>query len=100
MQTGYFHFRYSTRHRTDSYYQGVFTGQHQETEGQELQEALPRIRRRIKEYGSSFSERAQTIVHSLQSHTDLDCRFLGIRLSFSDFYKSKKEQQLQQQPKS
>jgi len=72
---------------------GVFTGPDQETDGQELQDALPRIRRRIKEYGLSFSERAQAIVHGLQSHTDLDCRFLGIRLSFSDFYKSKKEQQ-------
>jgi gamma-tubulin complex component 3 len=56
-------------------------------------DTLPRIRRRIKEYGTSFSEQAQTIVHGLQSHPDLDCRFLGIRLSFSDFYKTKKEQQ-------
>jgi gamma-tubulin complex component 3 len=77
--------------------QGVFTGPDQETDNQQLRDALPRIRRRIKEYGSSFSERAQVIVHGLQSHTDLDCRFLGIRLSFSDFYKSKKEQQTQQQ---
>jgi gamma-tubulin complex component 3 len=80
--------------------QGVFTGLDQETDNQQLRDALPRIRRKIKEYGSSFSERAQVIVHGLQSHTDLDCRFLGIRLSFSDFYKSKKEQQVQQQQKS
>jgi gamma-tubulin complex component 3 len=63
----------------------------------ELPDALPRIRRRIKEYGSSFSERAQSIVQGLQTHPDLDCRFLGIRLSFSDFYRSKKEQQQMQQ---
>jgi gamma-tubulin complex component 3 len=59
-------------------------------------DALPRIRRRVKEYGSSFSERAQTIVQALQGHLDLDCRFLGIRLSFSDFYRSKKEMVQQQ----
>ncbi|THH02788.1 hypothetical protein EW026_g170 [Hermanssonia centrifuga] len=46
---------------------------------------------RIKEYSSTFSERIQTIVQGLQSHADLDCRFLGVRLSFSDFYKAKKE---------
>jgi gamma-tubulin complex component 3 len=71
-----------------------------EADNQHLRDSLPRIRRTIKEYGSTFSERAQAIVHSLQSHTDLDCRFLGVRLSFSDFYKSKKEQQAQQQQRS
>jgi len=80
--------------------QGIFTGLDQNTDNQQLRDALPRIRRMLKEYGSSFSERAQVIVHGLQSHTDLDCRFLGIRLSFSDFYKSKKEQQAQQQHRS
>lgn len=73
--------------------QGVFTGLDPEDEHPD---ALPRIQRRIKEYGTSFSERAQSIVQGLQTHPDLDCRFLGIRLSFSDFYRSKKEQQLQQ----
>jgi len=76
---------------------GVFTGVDQDTENQQLRDTLPRIRRRIKEYGSTFSERVQGIVYGLQSHTDLDCRFLGTRLSFSDFYKTKKEQQVQQQ---
>ncbi|KZP17293.1 gamma-tubulin complex, component 3, partial [Athelia psychrophila] len=69
---------------------GLYTGV-EDTD--DHRDALPRLRRRVKEYGSSFSERAQAIVHGLQSHTDLDCRFLGIRLSFSDYYKTKKEQQ-------
>jgi gamma-tubulin complex component 3 len=69
----------------------VYTGP--ETDNQQAQDALPRIRRKIKEYASSFSEKAQTIVQGLQTHPDLDCRFLGIRLSFSDFYRNKKEQQ-------
>ncbi|KZT12581.1 gamma-tubulin complex DGRIP91/SPC98 component [Laetiporus sulphureus 93-53] len=47
---------------------------------------------RVREYGSSFSERVQSVVQALQSHADLDCRFLAIRLSFSDFYKVKKDQ--------
>jgi gamma-tubulin complex component 3 len=54
-------------------------------------ENLPRILRRVREYGTSFSERAQSIVHSLQTHPDLDCRFLAVRLNFSDHYKSRKE---------
>ncbi|KAG6868518.1 hypothetical protein C0993_001619 [Termitomyces sp. T159_Od127] len=53
--------------------------------------ALPGLLERLGEYGSSFTERAQTIVHHLQVHSDLDSRFLGVRLSFSDFYKSRKE---------
>ena len=57
------------------------------------EESLPGILARVKEYGMSFSERVQTIVLGLATHSDLDCRFLGIRLSFSDFYKMKKEQQ-------
>ncbi|CAG7846630.1 Spindle pole body component alp6 AltName: Full=Altered polarity protein 6 [Serendipita indica DSM 11827] len=52
---------------------------------------LPRILRRVKEYSGLFTERAQAIVHSLQLHQDLDCRFLSVRLNFSDFYKTRKE---------
>ncbi|KAG8821864.1 Microtubule-nucleating Tub4p (gamma-tubulin) complex component [Serendipita sp. 399] len=52
---------------------------------------LPRILRRVKEYSGLFSERAQSIVHALQVHQDLDCRFLSVRLNFSDFYKTRKE---------
>ena len=57
------------------------------------EESLPGILARVKDYGASFSERVQSIVQGLASHPDLDCRFLGIRLSFSDFYKTRKEQQ-------
>ncbi|OCH90974.1 gamma-tubulin complex DGRIP91/SPC98 component [Obba rivulosa] len=64
----------------------------QPTERRHDSKALPAILGRVQEYSTSFSERAQTIVHALQSHADLDCRFLGIRLSFSDFYKTRKEQ--------
>lgn len=52
---------------------------------------LPRVLRRVKEYSGLFSEHALAIVHSLQVHPDLDCRFLSVRLNFSDFYKSRKE---------
>ena len=62
-------------------------------------DALPDILGRIHEYGSAFSDKAQTIVQGLQSHADLDCRFLGVRLSFSDYYKSRREQAQQQQQK-
>ncbi|KAI6113696.1 gamma-tubulin complex, component 3 [Pisolithus thermaeus] len=60
---------------------------------------LSQIRNLVKEYGATFSDLALSIVHTLQSHPDLDCRFLGIRLSFSDFYRAKKDQQLLQQHK-
>ncbi|KAI0068681.1 gamma-tubulin complex DGRIP91/SPC98 component [Artomyces pyxidatus] len=68
---------------------GVFTGAEQRN-GQ-TPESLLRSLRQCMEHGAAFSEQTQAIVHSLQSHADLDCRFLGIRLSFSDFYRSKKE---------
>ncbi|KAL4075878.1 gamma-tubulin complex, component 3 [Scleroderma citrinum] len=62
---------------------------------------LSQMRTLIKQYSSTFSDHAMSVVHTLQSHTDLDCRFLGIRLSFSDFYRTKRDQQLlQQQHKS
>ncbi|KAJ7095432.1 gamma-tubulin complex, component 3, partial [Mycena belliarum] len=64
---------------------GVYTG----TEPAQDPDALQRLVHQVKEYGGLFSERAQTIVHQLQTHPDLDCRFLGIRLSFSDFYRKK-----------
>ncbi|KAJ3565736.1 hypothetical protein NP233_g7448 [Leucocoprinus birnbaumii] len=54
-------------------------------------ESLQEILTRLKEYQTSFTERAQLIVAHLQVHPDLDCRFLGIRLSFSDFYRPKRE---------
>ena len=74
-------------------FQGLYTG----SEQRGAQHSLPDILGRIKEYSTLFSERMQTIVSALQSHSDLDCRFLGVRLSFSDFYRSRKEQ-AQQKP--
>ncbi|KAL1660284.1 gamma-tubulin complex DGRIP91/SPC98 component [Schizophyllum commune] len=56
-------------------------------------DALPGIIARVREFGTSFSDRAQNIVMQLQVHPDLDCRFLGVRLSFSDYYRARKEQQ-------
>ncbi|KAJ7276446.1 gamma-tubulin complex DGRIP91/SPC98 component [Mycena haematopus] len=64
---------------------GVYTGTDQAHDPQ----VLPRLINQVKQYGSAFSERAQTIAQGLQAHPDLDCRFLGIRLSFSDFYRKK-----------
>ena len=60
-------------------------------------QSLSKIRALVREYSTSFSDSAQAIVHALQPHPDLDCRFLGIRLSFSDFYRTKREHQLLQQ---
>ena len=68
--------------------QGVVTSPEvHSAEGQP--EVMSRVGRRVQTYASAFSEKAQTLVHGLQTHTDPDCRFLAIRLSFSDFYKSK-----------
>ncbi|KIM53815.1 hypothetical protein SCLCIDRAFT_1222528 [Scleroderma citrinum Foug A] len=55
---------------------------------------LSQMRTLIKQYSSTFGDLAMSVVHALQSHPDLDCRFLGIRLSFSDFYRAKRDQQL------
>ncbi|KAG1755711.1 gamma-tubulin complex, component 3 [Suillus lakei] len=57
-------------------------------------QSLSQIRKLLREYSTAFSERMQTIVLALQSHPDLDCRFLGIRLSFSEFYRSKKDREV------
>lgn len=56
-------------------------------------EKLQQLRERIHGYRSSFTERATAIIHSLQSHTDLTCRTLAMRLSFSEYYKTKREMQ-------
>ncbi|KAF8913942.1 gamma-tubulin complex, DGRIP91/SPC98 component [Gymnopilus junonius] len=69
---------------------GVYTGS-SKGEVVDSEDALPGLLDRVKEYGTAFSDRVQTLVHHLQVHPDLDCRFLGIRLSFSDFYRPKKE---------
>lgn len=74
---------------------GVYTGNPQVRN--QPQDALPGLLSRLNEYGSTYSDRVQFLVQHLQVHPDLDCRFLGIRLSFSEFYKSKKDQNLHQQ---
>ncbi|KAI0304037.1 gamma-tubulin complex DGRIP91/SPC98 component [Russula brevipes] len=63
--------------------------------GPQQSDALSNGLRQCKEYGASFSEKVHVILHSLQTHVDLDCRFLAIRLSFSEFYRAKKEPQVQ-----
>lgn len=75
--------------------QGVYTGAGSDQETP-LSDQLLRGLQQCKEYASTFSEKVHGIVHGLQSHTDLDCRFLGVRLSFSDFYKTKREASQQQ----
>ena len=70
--------------------QGVFSGTKLPNHASD---ALPGIIARVREFGTSFSDRAQNIVMQLQVHPDLDCRFLGVRLSFSDYYRARKEQQ-------
>ncbi|KAH9951715.1 gamma-tubulin complex DGRIP91/SPC98 component [Amylocystis lapponica] len=73
---------------------GVVTTIEQGADRRYSAESVQEILTRVKDFGALFSERTQAIVQALQTHPDLDCRFLGIRLSFSDFYKTKKEQQL------
>ncbi|KAI0254739.1 gamma-tubulin complex DGRIP91/SPC98 component [Lactifluus subvellereus] len=71
---------------------GIYTTTEKRTSPQQA-EALLNGLRQCKEYGTSFSEKVQVILHALQTHADLDYRFLGIRLSFSDFYRAKKDLQ-------
>jgi len=78
---------------------GVYTG-NLDDDQTHTRDALPGLLSRLKDYGNTFSEKIQAVVLQLQVHPDLDCRFLGIRLSFSDFYKSKKDQQTTQPTKA
>ncbi|KAI0353516.1 gamma-tubulin complex DGRIP91/SPC98 component [Trametes cingulata] len=73
---------------------GVYTRIETADDRRYTAESLPGILSRVREYGAAFSERVQAIVLALAAHPDLDCRFLGIRLSFSDFYKMRKDQQI------
>ncbi|KAA1466481.1 gamma-tubulin complex DGRIP91/SPC98 component [Dentipellis sp. KUC8613] len=68
---------------------GVYTTD-QKLDSPHSSEQLDRILGQVQEYHGAFSDKVHTIIHNLQSHPDLDCRFLAIRLSFSDFYRSKK----------
>ncbi|KAF8655241.1 hypothetical protein AX16_003145 [Volvariella volvacea WC 439] len=75
---------------------GVFTGvQEHRPQSQELHVLVHQIR----EYGNQFTVKSQHLVRELQQQTDLDCRFLGVRLSFSDYYKQQRREQ-QAQPHS
>ncbi|KAK0206607.1 gamma-tubulin complex, component 3 [Desarmillaria ectypa] len=71
------------RERDDE--RGVYTGRGTTAD------ALPIQLNPVKEYGAQFSEKAQALVHQLQAHPDLDCRFLAVRLSFSEYYRTKKD---------
>ncbi|KAI0268209.1 gamma-tubulin complex DGRIP91/SPC98 component [Gloeopeniophorella convolvens] len=73
---------------------GTFTGTEKRTALQTSETLLSSLQQ-CKDYGAAFSDKVQVILHGLQTHVDLDCRFLGIRLSFSDFYRSKRESQQQ-----
>ncbi|KAF9268025.1 gamma-tubulin complex DGRIP91/SPC98 component [Marasmius fiardii PR-910] len=71
---------------------GIYSGPPSHGDDNELlQEALPRLMRPINEYGTQFTERMHTLIQHLAIHTDHDCRRLGIRLNFSEFYRSKKD---------
>ncbi|PPQ98542.1 hypothetical protein CVT24_004033 [Panaeolus cyanescens] len=63
---------------------GVFTGH---ASNAIAKDALLNTLDRLETCSTAFSERVQTLVQQLQIHPDLDCRFLGIRLSFSEFYR-------------
>ncbi|TFK23266.1 gamma-tubulin complex DGRIP91/SPC98 component [Coprinopsis marcescibilis] len=67
---------------------GVFTGKYEPSASEDVAQTLTT---RLHQYGQNFSDKVQSIVQHLQVHPDLDCRFLAIRLSFSDYYKSRKE---------
>lgn len=73
---------------------GIYTSASTRT-GSQPSDALSAGLRQCKEYGAAFSEKVHVILHALQTHVDLDCRFLAIRLTFSEFYRSKKESQSQ-----
>ncbi|KAG7096908.1 hypothetical protein E1B28_004313 [Marasmius oreades] len=71
---------------------GIYSGPpSQGDEDEPLDEAIPRLTRPINEYGSQFTERMHTLIQHLAIHTDHDCRRLGLRLNFSEFYRSKKD---------
>lgn len=60
--------------------------------GVQRPDVLAQTLERLKDYGSTFSDKVLNLISQLQVHPDLDGRFLGIRLAFSDFYKNRKDQ--------
>ena len=85
---------FTTTCETTVHEQGIYTSAITRT-GSQPSDALSAGLRQCKEYGAAFSEKVHVILHALQTHVDLDCRFLAIRLSFSEFYRAKKESQAQ-----
>ncbi|KAF8606058.1 gamma-tubulin complex DGRIP91/SPC98 component [Ceratobasidium sp. AG-I] len=79
-------------------HRGVFTVNPSDDDAarhmRDANESLPRILRRVEQYSHTFSDLAMSIVMALNTHSDYECRFLGVRLSFSDFYRLKRERQL------
>ncbi|KAJ1306807.1 hypothetical protein OPQ81_007793 [Rhizoctonia solani] len=78
-------------------YRGVYTTTGNDDIGRytrDSTESLSRILRRVEQYSHAFSDLAMSIVVALNTHSDYECRFLGVRLSFSDFYRLKRERQL------
>ena len=47
---------------------------------------LAGIRQRLSDHSAQFNELCTSIVQSLATHSDLDLRFLSVRLNFSLFY--------------
>ncbi|KAJ3987247.1 gamma-tubulin complex, component 3 [Lentinula detonsa] len=70
---------------------GLYTGP--QDPNSSLEENLPRLLQPVDDYGSQFSEKVQTLVAALQTHPDLDCRFLGVRLNFSEYYRGKQQKE-------
>ena len=76
-----------------SHIQGLYTDPKLLKDFASAREALPRILLRTRDYGQTFSEKVQTLVLALTAHPDLDCKYLGVRLSFSEFYKTRKDKE-------
>ncbi|KAJ3778845.1 gamma-tubulin complex, component 3 [Lentinula raphanica] len=70
---------------------GLYTGP--QDPDSSLEENLSRLLQPVNDYGSQFSEKVQTLVAALQTHPDLDCRFLGVRLNFSEYYRGKQQKE-------
>ena len=61
-----------------------------EDEDDENEDDLTKIRKRVHISSNEFHDLALNIVIALQSHPDLDVRFLAVRLGFNQFYRKMK----------
>lgn len=50
-------------------------------------DSIAGIRTRVQSSAEEFHELATYVVNALQSHPDLDVRFLAVRLGFNQFYR-------------